>query len=78
MIDYQPIACALHSEYELAIMHRQKLQLKWHDAAGVTHSAIVLPLDLQTKNREEFLLVAYDGRHESIRLDRITDRRVVE
>ncbi len=78
MTDYQPIACALHSEYELAIMHRQKLKLKWHDDTGAIHSATVLPLDLQTKNHEEFLLVAYDGKQESIRLDRITDRQIVE
>lgn len=78
MTAYKPISCARHSEYELAIMHRQTMQLRWHDASGAVHSATVVPLDLQTRNHEEFLVVAYDGEQESIRLDRISDRRAVE
>ena len=28
---YSPIACARYSEYEIAILHRQKLHLRWHE-----------------------------------------------
>ncbi len=68
---YSPIACARYSEYELAIMHRQKLHLRWHDA-NVHYDQVVLPLDLKTINHEEFL-ICRGSRDEtlSIRLDRI-------
>lgn len=68
---YSPIACARYSEYELAIMHRQKLHLRWRDA-NVHYDQVVLPLDLKTINHEEFLI--FRGSQDetlSIRLDRI-------
>ena len=68
---YAPIACARYSEYEVAILHRQKLHLRWHDA-NVHYDQVVLPLDLKTINHEEFLVIR-DSQDEtlSIRLDRI-------
>lgn len=68
---YQPISCALYSEYELAIMHRQLVRLVWQEA-GQTRIATVKPLDLKTRNHQEFL-VAEDqqGQTLSIRLDYI-------
>ena len=68
---YAPIACARYSEYEVAILHRQKLHLRWHDA-NVHYDQVVLPLDLKTINHEEFLICRGDGDETlSIRLDRI-------
>ncbi len=74
--DYVPISCDTHSEYELAILHRQKLQLFWHEK-NVFHHQWILPLDLQTRCGEEFLI----GRNEAgetltLRLDRIRPRPI--
>jgi len=72
---YVSISCATYSEYELAILHRQKLRLVWHDG-NVIHDRVILPLDMQTRNHEEFLI----GREETgaavtIRLDRIRKKQ---
>ncbi len=50
--DYVPIACSLHSEYELAILHRQPLRLVWNEG-NVIHDEVVLPLDLKTERRDD-------------------------
>jgi transcriptional antiterminator Rof (Rho-off) len=70
---YKPIACSLHDEYEIAIIHRKYLNIKWLDDTGVNHTDKVLPKDVLVKNKEEFL-VAYtqDNRELCIRLDKIT------
>ena len=69
---YVPVACATHSEYELFIMHRNHLQLTWSDEPGNKHVAVVLPIDLITKDGQEFLLVENkEGKQQRIRLDRI-------
>ncbi len=69
--DYVPIACSLHSEYELAILHRQPLHLIWTEN-NVIHDEVVLPLDLKTEHHEEFLLCrSKDGSMREIRLDHI-------
>lgn len=75
---YQPISCALYSEFELAIMHRQKVKLVWHEN-GQTHIATVQPLDLMTKNHQEFL-IAEDHQAQSlrIRLDYIRSQDFVD
>ena len=68
---YAPIACARYSEYEVAILHRQKLRLRWHED-NVHYDREVLPLDLKTVNHEEFLIFRADsGEILTIRLDRI-------
>jgi len=68
---YAPIACARYSEYEVAILHRQKLHLRWRED-NVFHDQVVLPLDLKTQNREEFLICrGATGETLTIRLDRI-------
>lgn len=69
---YVPVDCGLHSEYELAIMQRQLLTLRWQDENGTLHDASLLPVDLLTRDSQEFL-IAHDKnniRYE-IRLDRI-------
>jgi Rho-binding antiterminator len=70
---YRPIPCERHSEYELAILRRTRLDMRWRDASGVEHRARVLPLDTEsTASKEEFLLVQREnGSRERIRLDRI-------
>ena len=72
---YTPISCAGYSEYELAILHRQRLRLTWCED-NVIYDRVVMPLDLQTRNSEEFL-ICRDGADETltIRLDRIRKRR---
>ena len=72
MTDYTPIDCGRHSEYELAIMHRDTLNLTWRDADGATHAEAVIPADLLTRNSEEFMRVLNkSGIEREIRLDRI-------
>lgn len=71
--DYTPIACALHDEYEIAIMHKAPMRLRWRDASGTWRHGTVLPLDLVVANGEEFLRFRReDGQEEQIRLDRLS------
>lgn len=69
--DYQPIACARYDVYESAITRRQRLRLVWN-AEGVDHTQSILPIDLETRGGEEFLIArdAHDNPFK-IRLDKI-------
>lgn len=68
---YAPIPCALYSEYELTILRRRRLRLRWRED-NVIHARVVLPLDLETRHHQEFLLGRTEhGEHLRIRLDRI-------
>jgi Rho-binding antiterminator len=68
---YRPIACARYSEYEVAILHRQRLRLRWLED-NVIYEQPVLPLDLKTERHEEFLICRdAAGAVHTIRLDRI-------
>jgi Rho-binding antiterminator len=68
---YEPIACARYSEYEVAILHRQKLRLRWLEG-NVVYEQPVLPLDLKTECHEEFLICRDAvGAVHTIRLDQI-------
>ena len=74
---YKPIACSLHDEYEIAIMHKKHLNIKWLDDKGESHTDKVFPKDILLKNREEFLVArthdrAQDNKELCIRLDKIT------
>lgn len=69
---YTPIDCALHSQYELHIMHRDRLRLGWHDEAGHEHLEVVRPRDLRTESGGEYLVCERgDGTEVALRLDRI-------
>jgi transcriptional antiterminator Rof (Rho-off) len=69
--DYRPIACDLHSRYELAVMHHQRLRLTWCER-NVIHNETVLPTDLRTAHHEEFLVCRRAGGEMlEIRLDLI-------
>ena len=70
---YTPIECGLHSEYELAIMHKDKCILKWNDVNNMQQTETVHPLDIFTKNKQEFLkVIKTDNSMLEIRLDKIT------
>lgn len=69
---YQPIACALHDQYEIAIMHKKQLKISWSDG-GEQQSAWVLPKDILVKDSQEFLIAeSPDKKQYCIRLDRIS------
>ena len=75
---YQPISCDLHSQYELAIMHKNKLQLSWSCDDELFTDTNILPLDVQTKNKAEYLLaVTSKDENLCIRLDHITKMRIL-
>jgi transcriptional antiterminator Rof (Rho-off) len=71
MSDYSPVSCEAHSLYELAVMQGKSVLVRWQDSEGV-NEMYLLPIDVETKNREEFLL-ARDSENVTlrIRLDRI-------
>jgi transcriptional antiterminator Rof (Rho-off) len=69
---YIPIACSLHDQYEIAIMHKKHLKIKWSDESNVSHTASVLPTDILVKDRQEFLLAeGEDDEDLCIRLDKV-------
>jgi Rho-binding antiterminator len=73
MTDYTSIDCGLHSEFELAIMHKKHLQLSWQLPGKEKQSRLVKPVDLIARHHEEFLLIEDEqGEHLEIRLDYIT------
>jgi len=77
MTDYTPIDCGLHSEYELAIMQRQPLELCWHSADQTRHRETITPVDLYTRDGEEYMLIRdAAGAELAIRLDRITSCKI--
>ena len=49
---YKPIACSLHDTYEVAIMQKKHLNIKWLDDNGESHTDKVLPKDILVKNKE--------------------------
>ncbi len=69
---YRPIDCDRYSEYEVAILHRQRLRLAWLSVEGNRHIDVVRPRDLQTRRGEEFLIAqTSEGETLTLRLDRI-------
>jgi len=70
---YIPIACSLHDQYEIAIMHKTRINIAWIDDSGSDHEEAVMPKDIVVKNSEEFLLfLDGKGNERLIRLDNIT------
>ena len=73
MTDYRPIACAIHSGYELAILQGRRLCLSWRGPDGHRHTATLLPEDLQIRDGAEYLIArGEDGRSHVLRLDWIS------
>ena len=75
---YQPISCDLHSQYELAIMHKNKLQLIYKAENNSTVTDVVSPIDVQTKNKAEYLIaVSSTNKNLHIRLDYIIETHIL-
>lgn len=71
MTDYKPIACWTYDQYEIAILKHRKLRLVWHED-NVLYDRIVTPLNLETRQGEEFLVFATpEGDSRRVRLDHI-------
>ncbi|MCG7866039.1 MAG: hypothetical protein B6D70_02750 [gamma proteobacterium symbiont of Stewartia floridana] len=69
---YRPIACGLHESYQYAVMTRSRLDLNWRDESGQHHQAQVLPIDVVTRDKAEYLVVRdSSGEELAVRLDRI-------
>jgi Rho-binding antiterminator len=69
---YQPISCALYSQFELSILRGERLRLAWRRGGGLTCMETVRPLDLRTRRHAEYLILRRsDGRRRFLRLDRI-------
>ena len=76
---YQAISCEMHSQYELAIMHKSKLKLSWLSEGELVSDTNILPLDVQTKNKAEYLLaVNAENKNLCIRLDHIRKMRILK
>ena len=73
---YQAISCDLHSQYELAIMHKNKIQLVCQSEDDMS---IVTPIDLETRDKAEYLIaVTSDNKKLRIRLDHIIEMRILD
>lgn len=68
--DYIPVSCTIYSGYELAIMHRQRLRVAWRDPDGGHHVGTLRPVDLETRDAQEFLIARTEaGQSVRLRLD---------
>ena len=72
---YQPVSCQLHSELELAAMHRAKLKLTTPD--GEFTGRIT---DIIVKDRAEYLILQDDdsGTTHRLRLDSINSHVAID
>ncbi len=70
--EYTAIDCGLHSQFELAIMHKQWLLVSWKEPHYERKSIRAKPIDIYARNHEEFLVIVdeQDTQH-TIRLDHI-------
>lgn len=77
-IPYQAISCDLHSQYELAIMHKNKLFLTWRNKEGIVTETDITPVDIQIKNKAEYLVAKKHKQTDVflIRLDHIIEMNV--
>ena len=76
---YQPVSCELHSQYELAIMHKNRLELSWLAQGELVTASDITPLDVQTRDKAEYL-VAVNSNDEKLclRLDQIKKMRILK
>jgi Rho-binding antiterminator len=71
---YIPVSCERHSEYELAIMRGQSLNITWQDEHGQPQSETLEPYDLLTEQKIEYLLARRPhGEDIKMRLDKIIE-----
>lgn len=70
--EYTPIDCGLYSQYEVHILHHDRLRMAWYDEAGDKHLELLEPRDLRTEKGGEYLVCDKPhGESVAIRLDRI-------
>ena len=75
---YKPVSCDLHSQYEVAIMHKNKLHLSWLSNGKTITESNISPLDVKTKNKAEYLIaVTATNKNLCIRLDHIIEMRIL-
>lgn len=76
--DYRPLACSQHETYEHAVLKQSMLDINWYDEGGDRHRARVVPIDVVTCDRAEYLVVKQkDKVIRSIRLERILEAKKV-
>lgn len=76
---YTPIDCGVYSEYEVAILHKRPVRLHWQDDEGGDHNEEVMPRDLKTEDKREYLIAERDdGSEIKVRLDRILKAAVAD
>ena len=69
--DYRPISCDSHDTFEIAVLHRTRVRLAWTED-GNLHTETLTPVDIETTNREEYLIARSDnGQTVRVRLDRV-------
>lgn len=74
---YIPVSCDLHSQYELAIMHKNKLKLTYKDNSTLL-KGVFLPLDVITKDKAEYLIaMTSENKKIQLRLDYISEMKVL-
>ncbi|MBC8519343.1 MAG: transcriptional antiterminator, Rof [Gammaproteobacteria bacterium] len=72
MTEYTPVSCAIHSEYELAIMRRTPTRICWTGESGESRDELLNLTDLNTRSDGEYLsATTVDGENLEIRLDQI-------
>ncbi|HIJ22221.1 MAG TPA: transcriptional antiterminator, Rof [Gammaproteobacteria bacterium] len=72
MEPYIPVACSLHSELELAILHRKPVHLQWQTPSASLQQETVMLTDIVTRSGEEYLLFTSEqGDAITLRLDHI-------
>jgi Rho-binding antiterminator len=72
--EYIPISCELYSEYELVIIRRRTLRVRWKDRYGMDRVETLKPTDLRTRRHAEFMIARnHLGQRRVLRLDRIVE-----
>ncbi len=78
MDEYISIACAFHEQLEFAVLRRNCLNLRYLDETAGEREMDVLPTDVATRDKAEWLSYRTStGEEGTIRLDRILAARAV-
>jgi len=76
-ISYTPISCANYDQYEIAILHGDKINLSWQ-ADNMNYDQVVTPLNLRTERGEEYLIMRLaSGETAEVRLDHIRRSQIL-
>jgi len=72
--NYKPVSCEIHSEYELAIIRGQQLQICWKPTKNKPITEILTPYNVVTHKGAEYLLArTANDEEKKIRLDKIIE-----